>query len=605
MKAPKRKFQSEVHLGLMAVIFLLLFLNFTSNFLIFNLRSGQRDVVAGRMLRAARQTEIVIAGNSTMQLTGSHKAELLRQFGLYDIWVAKTEDPLSAIEDRRAWFAAEAMSLPPDRVPELAAKVLDREIDELSRLKGSQYVFLHEFSGTGGTGLLVLTSVEPELAHLDDIYRLAITMTIVALLITGVVYLLLSRLIFLPFRKIRREAEEAGRFEEEPDDEVEAVVDEYRRIIDELREKERQLLKVNEQITHRADSLEQFNRDLLESMIMGVVTVDSNGVIKSINPAAARLLGLTEPEMVGRSYRQVFEPISPIAAALRHVLRFRNPGPYTEVTLTSDKTRTLGLATSVVIDASGADIGASLLINDLTEINELRAQVETGQRLSALGEMAGGLAHQLRNSMGAISGYLTLLKKRMAKRGVEDDSLVELAHETEEAAVLVHRFLEFARPLKLNPEPIGLNPFLGEIVESFRVREDLKHVNFELTEACECSLTADSLLLKQALTNLMENAANAYNGNAGTVQLSASRQDESITIAVSDQGCGIQPDAAEKIFTPFYSSRPSGNGLGLPLVRKIVDLHNGQLLVNSRPGRGSTFTILLPVKIQFSIHAGV
>ncbi|HPI32455.1 MAG TPA: ATP-binding protein, partial [candidate division Zixibacteria bacterium] len=205
------------------------------------------------------------------------------------------------------------------------------------------------------------------------------------------------------------------------------------------------------------------------------------------------------------------------------------------------------------------------------------------------------LAHQLRNSLGAIAGYLNLLKRRLGKRGVEEPAVAELADEAAQAESLVRRFLEFARPLQADLQAVPLRDLIGQAAASFATREAYPRVEIAVGEIPEVVIPADPLLLRQALLNLIENAANAYSGAAGKIEIDAAAGNGETAIRVRDRACGIAPENVAKIFTPFYSSRPSGTGLGLALVSKIVDLHKGRIEVDSRVGRGSTFTITLPV----------
>jgi len=227
-----------------------------------------------------------------------------------------------------------------------------------------------------------------------------------------------------------------------------------------------------------------------------------------------------------------------------------------------------------------------------------------------LGEMAGGLAHQLRNSMGAITGYCALLKKRLRKSGLEIGSIEALIQETAEAEKLVERFLQFARPLAFKPEPASVNELVAQVVSTFEARPDCRQAEFVVRQTDDFTIGLDPLLMKQALTNIVENAFNAYENRKGRVEIRvgqvslipANNWQESGTsalqlqIEVEDFGCGIAEDDLDKIFTPFFSCRPSGTGLGLPLARKIVDLHLGSLSVESQLGKGTTFTISLPIR---------
>ena len=211
--------------------------------------------------------------------------------------------------------------------------------------------------------------------------------------------------------------------------------------------------------------------------------------------------------------------------------------------------------------------------------------------------MSGGLAHQLRNSIGAILGYARLIERRMVRSEMDTAAVVSLTEEVGEAEALIERFLYLTKPLNCQAEPIDLGLLIADICRSLQVRADFAAI--ELVERIELHhpIMADPLLLKQALLNLIENAANAYDGLAGVVEISAGQTADTTEIAVVDSGCGIPAADRDKIFTPFYSSRPAGTGLGLPLVAKIVELHGGHLALDSEPGRGTRFRVSLPVTV--------
>lgn len=262
----------------------------------------------------------------------------------------------------------------------------------------------------------------------------------------------------------------------------------------------------------------------------------------------------------------------------------------------------LGVTVSSIHDYTSNRVGASILVNDLTEIKSLRNEVEGRNRLAALGEMAGGLAHQLRNSIGAMAGYAHLVKKRLVENDLKTDSVCALEDEAREAERLVERFLSFARPFDFATEETNIEEMVDDIIETFRVRPENKHIKFRLNSRIATGLRAeiDSLLIKQALANMIENAINAYEGQPGIIELGISSDADIIVFTVQDFGCGIAPENADKIFTPFFSSRPSGTGLGLPLAKKIIDLHQGRLTVSSESGKGTLFTIFLPLACSSS-----
>ena len=596
-KAVKSRFENEVRFGLLAIVFLLVLLNFVSNFIVFRARSVEWEAASARFQSTAFAASRMLTNSLPVSLDMKARQELQRTYSLNSIDLVPTGPDDLSRESRRRWFGSIAGRVPAIELPGLAEKLIGAEFERLARGKGDEYFYVHPVKAGGGTMVMILSRDLPELAYLDDSYQIVAIISVLSVLAIGVVYLLLSRMIFAPFRKIRERAQRAGRSVDVEHDGAEAVVEEYRRIIDELQEKERELRRLNAKIQRRADSLEQFNNYLLESVHSGIITVDAAGTILSFNDAACRMLGVDMEECVGRSYVEVLAPDCSLGTALRRLLADGESCEYGEASYAVPDGRqlALGMSTARIHDPDGAAIGGAILLHDLTELNRLRHELETRNRLAALGEMAGGLAHQLRNSIGAIGGYLTLLGKRLAKQGIRERSVDELVNETSEAESLIERFLQFARPLQPDCERISLEVLLADVRESFEIRQDFSNITVDVCGEPSVDLDADVLLLKQVLSNLVDNAADAYRGESGIVRVVGRAVDEdTLRITVHDSGCGIASENIPKIFTPFFSSRPSGNGLGLPLAEKIVAMHGGRLAVTSEPGEGTTFTVELP-----------
>lgn len=633
MKKHKHRFESEVHLGLLVIIFILLFLNFTSNFIIFRARESERNTAAGELNSAALAVTRAVQDVVPPHLRESQKQELMLQYRLSGLMVISSKPPDHTAESKRRWFGSIVQNLPPGQVPDIARKLLASDFQTLTRGERNEYFYVYPIPSGTGKSLAILSKNVPELAYLDNSARVVLIISIVSVLVIAGVYLLLSRFIFSPFRKIKKQAMDAGRVVDQAMDDVEAMVEDYRKIIDELKEKETQLLELNKAIQRKADSLEQFNQYLLTSINSGIVTVDKKGQILSINRAAAEILAVESEEYEGRSYEELLNANSELAEAVRLTLLEEKNLEYREVDFTGREGQelTLGVSISAICDESQASIGASILINDLTELRRLHAELETRNRLAALGEMAGGLAHQMRNSMGAITGYCNLLKKRLKRSGVEIGSVAALIQEATETEKLVERFLQFARPLTFTLQRVSVNELVTQVIHTFQARPDCRQAEFVVSRADDVTIELDPLLIKQALTNIIENAVNAYVDGDGLVEIRVStgapplavglpklsippqrggppthRQESGtpalLQIEVEDFGCGIAEDDLNKIFTPFFSSRPSGTGLGLPLARKIIDLHQGSLTVTSQLGKGTTFAVSLPVQKQSHDH---
>ncbi|MBD3258362.1 PAS domain-containing protein, partial [candidate division GN15 bacterium] len=350
-------------------------------------------------------------------------------------------------------------------------------------------------------------------------------------------------------------------------------------------------------IQDRADSLEQFNQLLLESGQAGIVTIDASGRMAGINDRAVELLRLPGRELVGQPADKALAHLGDLKEAVMEAVQSGRVAAYQEYAELFDDEgdSMLGVSMTLIGAPDDDDTGLLVFVNDVTETARLRRELEDKKRLVALGEMAGGLAHQIRNSLGAISGYANLCRKQLRKAELPEDRAETLLSETKEAETLIGRFLTFARPFDFTPAPTRLDILVRETVDQFEVQQDSSNITFRVDAPQSVTISADQVLLKQVFANLIANAIQAYDGRPGMLEVAVETVGESVAVRVRDEAGGIPGDEIERIFTPFFSSRPSGTGLGLPLASRIVDLHRGRLTVESRLGDGSCFRVVLPL----------
>ncbi len=605
------KFETQVHLGLLVIIFALISLNFISNFITYNARVAEKRVITTNFQSAA------MAISRTLSETTPNPPENLieeckQQYGLSGLTFLPSQPENSSAEARKKWFLDFAHKFSTAQLADIGRKILGAEYYTMTRGENDEYFFVYPVHSRGGKYLLIFSVTSSELAYLDDSGNMLMTITVISTILIVFTYYLLARYIFAPFRKLRRQAVESGRVVPQSNNEADAVVEDYRRVVAELKDKEQKLLQLNELITRRADSLEQFNNYLLQSTNSGIVTFDREGRILLINEFASDLLDIDSAEFIGNSCDKLFSPDSEIGKLLLDVTEKRQNQPYRETELVGKdgKKKAVGFSISTVSDDHQQPIGASIVISDVDEIICLRQELEGKNRLAALGEMSGGLAHQLRNSMGSIIGFCNLLKKQIMKDNISARYFDELFAEVKETESLVKRFLSFARPLEFLPEPTDLGKLLQETVVPYKDSGSGENIDFcfeaeNLIAGVPVIFSADALLMKQALNNIIDNAVGACEGIEGKIKVSLGLSGAALTIAVSDNGRGIPEDEIDKVFTPFFSSKPSGTGLGLPLAAKIIDLHGGHISVESKVGIGTTFRIHLTVKIPAEVAASV
>ncbi|HSH00804.1 MAG TPA: ATP-binding protein, partial [candidate division Zixibacteria bacterium] len=378
---------------------------------------------------------------------------------------------------------------------------------------------------------------------------------------------------------------------------VEYLVGDYQRIIADLREKEARLLDLNRQLSERITDVERINRYLLSSISTGVALLDAQGRVIGLNDLAAERLNCRrtdEAEDYVGLFAELPELKRRVEAALvqpesdEFDLLFSAPG---------DSERSLRVSIFPLTENDGSLSELALFIADQTQLARAQKRLEDSRRLATLGEMAAGLAHQLRNSISAALGFGSLARRRASVAEASVEPIESLLKELHEEAALVDRFLSFARPLALSAELLAITDWLTDCLESYRARPESReritvHVDPELERL---TLEIDPLLLKQALVNLVDNALRAAVGSNDPVRIRVSRSGERVIIEVRDSGPGVPADDRERIFTPFYSGSPDGAGLGLPLARKIVELHGGSLELADEPSAGAVFRLRLPL----------
>jgi two-component system, NtrC family, sensor histidine kinase HydH len=233
----------------------------------------------------------------------------------------------------------------------------------------------------------------------------------------------------------------------------------------------------------------------------------------------------------------------------------------------------------------------------LAELSRLQAELVAQERLSVLGEAAGVVAHEVRNPLGAILNAVAVLKRD--KLGPMGTSAVEmLEEEATRLDTMVRDLLDVVRPLEPRPRPLHPGELAQRTLELFRERRQLGGVRLSLEEEPDLpTLQADETLLQLALENLVRNAVQA-SPSSGQVRVAVRRMPEGIILTVEDEGPGISPADAQRVFEPFFTTRTTGTGLGLAVVRRVVLAHGGTVSVGQRPGGGALFELRLPLEMD-------
>jgi len=355
---------------------------------------------------------------------------------------------------------------------------------------------------------------------------------------------------------------------------------------------------------------------LVGSIRSGLVAIDERGAVAALNAAAARLLGCTgaDPDAaIGKDVRDVLSGQPALVERLLAVLAGDEPPSRSELPLAPRGGRpgpTIGYTASAVRDESGAIRGAVLQFRDLTPYERNAEQERLRDRLAALGEMAAGLAHEIRNPLAGMEILTGLLRRRLGDHPEELALVRELGDEIRRVAESVTESLEFVRPVALRCEPVDPVELLEESLARARARNALEvEVSRDYPEALP-PLRADGERLETVLTNLMLNAFEAMETCESAarwlrigVRCEGGEEDghpgdphaPEMVFTVADGGPGIPEELRERIFYPFFTTRQHGSGVGLAQAQKIVAGHGGRLELASEAGAGAVFRVRLPL----------
>jgi two-component system, NtrC family, sensor histidine kinase PilS len=350
--------------------------------------------------------------------------------------------------------------------------------------------------------------------------------------------------------------------------------------------------------------------DVLDNIRSGVLTMDAAGVLRYSNQAADALLGLELGRFAGRSVRAELDAAAPgLVVALDRAIRTRTRTSRAEVTARIDgHDQLLGITVTYLRGESDRDAGsATAIFSDISDQKKLEdLHVRAGQ-LEAVSELAASLAHEIKNPLASIRSAVEQLG-RMPSADEDTGALTRLVvRESDRLSRLLSEFLDFSRVRVTRVIPLDFAALVQETVNLVAAHPD-RSTSTTLTfdvDAGVQTIDGDADLLHRAIFNLILNAAQAV-GDSGAVTVTLRTataetvpsgvlpETGAVILTIEDDGPGMPPDVREKIFTPFFTTKPRGSGLGLPVVHRAIEAHRGVVLVDSSPGSGTRFTIILP-----------
>ncbi len=260
----------------------------------------------------------------------------------------------------------------------------------------------------------------------------------------------------------------------------------------------------------------------------------------------------------------------------------------------------LGFSTSVVRENDGRMLGAVEVFNDLTEVKRLEAELQRVHVLAALGEMAATVAHEIRNPLGGIAGFAAMLQRDLEAADPRYRLVQKITEGVARLNRIVSSLLTYTRPLQLNSHPVRLAELVEETIAFFEIDLERAHKNIKVERhfpEAEQVCNMDPEQFQQVILNLLQNATQAMPEGGtidATVDTANTPSGPTAKLCISDTGVGMSSEVRERLFTPFFTTKEDGTGLGLVTSKKIVEAHGGFIAVESQPDQGTSFTISLP-----------
>lgn len=353
-----------------------------------------------------------------------------------------------------------------------------------------------------------------------------------------------------------------------------------------------------------------FFRHMVGNMRNGVLAIDRAGGLVLLNDEARRLFRLRSGPVDGLAYADVLHEHPDMVRVLGGAFEMQTLPNRAELRLKSTDT-VIGYTLSLVRNEDGGAVGAAMFFKDLTHVEQLEERERLRDRLAAVGEMAAVMAHEIKNPLAGIEVLAGLLRRKVLDNAEAQALVRDIINEAKMANAIVQEVLAFVRPVRLQVDRTSLNEALASALALADGKAQRGGIRVDVVVPADLPpLGADQHQLTQVFCNLLINAYEALEGR-GRVEIGARlahtaadgallpdghQAVATVVVDVSDDGPGMPPEIAEKIFNPFFTTKAQGSGLGLAIVRKIVDAHEGRIDMTTQDGRGTRFKVTLPVE---------
>ena len=336
--------------------------------------------------------------------------------------------------------------------------------------------------------------------------------------------------------------------------------------------------------------MEVFTKKVMDGINSAIVAIDKDLLITYMNKAAFSMFCFTDENLLGKNYR-LFFPIDELMLFKTLSLKRSIDEVEKEYTLPSGKHMFLGITSSLLTDKMGSITGATALVRNLTDIKKLKADLREKERLKTIGDLASGVAHEIRNPLNAIR----LSIEKIPKQGAKQELLQIITEEISRIERTIEDFLSFTKPFSLRFSDIRLNQILNEIVSLMQEKALSRGIVIKKEFNVIPIVKGDESSLRRMFMNIIRNSVDATE-KGGEIKIKTDSNSNFVEVSISDTGVGIIEGDLSRIFTPYFSKKKGGTGLGMSIVKRIVDGHKGNINISSKVGKGTRVIIRLPVK---------
>jgi two-component system sensor histidine kinase PilS (NtrC family) len=329
--------------------------------------------------------------------------------------------------------------------------------------------------------------------------------------------------------------------------------------------------------------LEIFNTKVIESLPSGLFTTDINGAVLIFNHAAELITGISKEAAIGNNINMALPFLSfPPESGRYEKILSENTG----------NEKIIGLTISVLRDINMNKTGFIGTFQDLTQIMKLEAEIKNKEKWAAIGELSANIAHEIRNPLASLKGSIEMLKEGNLPEKHKERLMNIALNEMDRLNNIITDFLIYSRPKPLEIQKVDIHSILDSTLELLKNKEHKANISITRDFKEQLFIQADPERIRQVFWNLGVNALEAME-NGGELTVSTKNSAQNVTISFSDTGPGISQSNIDKIFYPFFTTKEKGTGLGLAIAYRIIEEHNGRLIVTGKPGIKTTFEIIL------------